>query len=291
MAKHSTQSIFLVATILAVFCSVLVSSAVVLLADKQEKNMLLFKRSNVLVAAGLTVANDQVEEVYEATIEKRFVDLSKGTYTKAPDDPTFDSVDAAKEPAWMEIIPAKKDVARIKRRSRISEVYFFRATRLPEGFQERPDNSTNKADDGDKDKDKDKDENKDTITSIILPLRGKGLWSTMKGFLALDPTSLVVKGLSFYSHGETPGLGGEIDNPRWRAQWPGKRIYNDRGDVAIRVLKGQVPANDPRKNYHLDGLSGATLTSNGVTMMMVYWLGESGYQRFLKEQQKQGWPL
>ena len=118
------------------------------------------------------------------------------------------------------------------------------------------------------------------VDEIILPIEGKGLWSVLYGYIALAPDGNSVRGITFYEHGETPGLGGEVDNPRWKALWPGRKVYDERGRVQIMVKKGPAgPAeSDP---HHVDGLSGATLTSRGVTNMLRFWLGEQGFGTFL----------
>lgn len=105
------------------------------------------------------------------------------------------------------------------------------------------------------------------LESYVLPISGKGLWSTLYGYLALERDANTVRGITFYKHGETPGLGGEVENPEWTALWRGKRILDDKGDLrSITVKKGKVDPADPVQQTHfVDGLSGATITSNGVT--------------------------
>ena len=103
----------------------------------------------------------------------------------------------------------------------------------------------------------------------------------MYGFLALDPDLATIRGLTFYQHGETPGLGGEVDNPRWKALWPGRIAFDETGEPVIAVARGRVgtPQQDP---HRVDGLAGATLTSRGVTAMLRFWLGEHGYGPYLE---------
>ena len=103
------------------------------------------------------------------------------------------------------------------------------------------------------------------------------LWSTLYGFLALDARTFEIQGITFYQHGETPGLGGEIDNPKWKALWPGKRAFDENMNPVIEVVKGQASADN-----EVDGLSGATMTSRGVTNLLRFWLGENGYGPYLK---------
>lgn len=125
-------------------------------------------------------------------------------------------------------------------------------------------------------------------STLVLPVEGKGLWSTLKGFLALDAGDLnTVRGIEFYEHGETPGLGGEIDNPRWKALFPGRKAFDESGDPALHVARGEVgpPEQDP---YEVDALTGATLTSRGVTNMIHYWLGANGYGPLFERLEKGG---
>ena len=118
------------------------------------------------------------------------------------------------------------------------------------------------------------------VEQLILPIRGPGLWSTLRGYISVEADGTTVQGITFYEHAETPGLGGEVDNPKWKAGWKGRKIYDDQGNVALHVVKGK--AGDPQETpYSVDGLSGATITSNGVTHTIDFWLGEQGFEPFL----------
>ena len=118
------------------------------------------------------------------------------------------------------------------------------------------------------------------IRMLILPIEGKGLWSTMYGFIALAPDTTTIKGLTFYEHGETPGLGGEVDNPSWKALWKGRQAYDGEWNPEIEVIKGAAgpPEEDP---FRVDGLSGATLTCRGVSSTVQFWLSDDGFKPFL----------
>ncbi|HLU40496.1 MAG TPA: NADH:ubiquinone reductase (Na(+)-transporting) subunit C, partial [Planctomycetota bacterium] len=120
----------------------------------------------------------------------------------------------------------------------------------------------------------------------VLPVSGKGLWSILHGFLALDGDGRTVRGITFYEHGETPGLGGEVDNPDWKALWPGKHIYAESGELyGVRVKKGKVnPDNPVEARHYVDGLSGATITGNGVTALVKN--GLVAFQPFLEKIKK-----
>ena len=119
------------------------------------------------------------------------------------------------------------------------------------------------------------------IDQIVLPVYGYGLWSTLYGYIALESDVRTIAGLTFYKHAETPGLGGEVDNPRWKEQWKGKLAYDEDGDPAVRIVKGGFDRDAPWATYAVDGLSGATITSNGVEKSLNYWLGDAGFGPFL----------
>jgi Na+-transporting NADH:ubiquinone oxidoreductase subunit C len=110
----------------------------------------------------------------------------------------------------------------------------------------------------------------------------------MYGFIALGSDLTTIRGFGFYQHGETPGLGGEIENRSWLAKWPGKVVYDEKGAVKLSVIKGEVDPGVVDARHKVDGLSGATLTARGVSNLLAYWLGENGYQPFLDELRKSG---
>ena len=117
------------------------------------------------------------------------------------------------------------------------------------------------------------------IEQVILPIRGPGLWSTMYGYLAVANDGNTVRGLRFYDHAETPGLGDQVDKPFWRDQWPGKKLFDADGQPQIEVVKGPAP---PGSNYQIDGLAGATLTGRGVSQFVRHWIGDEGFGPFLR---------
>ena len=107
---------------------------------------------------------------------------------------------------------------------------------------------------------------KGKTTAYCIPIVGKGLWSTLYGYLALEKDLKTVKGITFYKHAETPGLGAEIETTLFRESFKGKKILDKKGKlVSVRVVKGSVNPQSPMKMHEVDGISGATLTCNGVT--------------------------
>ena len=120
------------------------------------------------------------------------------------------------------------------------------------------------------------------VDQLVLPIYGKGLWSALYGFLALSADGTTVRGITFYEHGETAGLGAEVDNPKWKAIWPGKQVFDESGKIRLEVIKGRVSPTSPTVQYEVDGISGATITSKGVSHLIRYWLGPDAFGPFLE---------
>ncbi|MGB5255660.1 MAG: Na(+)-translocating NADH-quinone reductase subunit C [Woeseiaceae bacterium] len=247
--RDSISNTLMVAIGLSLVCSVIVSGAAIVLKPVQEKNEEEFRQQIILDVAGLMEPGGDIAALFTA-IESRMVNLESGDYTDAADPASFDALIAASDPDLGIAIPDELDVAGIGRRAKYAPVYLVR--------------------DG------------EDIDQLILPVYGKGLWSTMLGYLSVAPDGTTIKGLRFYAHAETPGLGDQIDKEPWRAQWDGKQIYGDGDEPRIRVIKGTVPAGASDALYMVDGLSGATLTANGVTGLVQYWTGPHGFGPYLK---------
>jgi len=241
-----------VATMLCLVCSIIVSSAAIVLKPKQVANKLLDKKSNILTVAGIS-GEGSIDELFQQ-IETRVVDMATGEYTSEVDAETFDQRKASKDPVYRIDLSSGQDIAGIGGRSKFANVYLV---------------------------------NKDNaIDKIILPVKGYGLWSTMYGFIALESDAKTVSGITFYEHGETPGLGGEIENKKWQTSWQGKQLVNADGDIALKLIKGLVSEATPDAEYKIDGLAGATLTSNGVTNLVQFWMGENGFGPYLERVRK-----
>jgi len=243
-----------VTVLLCLVCSIVVSAAAVLLRPAQEKNRQLDFKSNILAAANLQDGERGVQEIFNERVETRVVDLKTGKFTDEVDPESYDQWQAAKDPDLSKNLSNDEDIASIGRRERYAEVYLVK-------------------------------NEQGELQTLVIPVRGYGLWSTLYGFLALEDDANTVVGLGFYDHAETPGLGGEVDNPKWKALWEGKKIYED-GEVAISVIKGTVDASDPNAEHKVDGLSGASLTTRGVHNLMQFWLGDTGFKPFLDNLRK-----
>jgi Na+-transporting NADH:ubiquinone oxidoreductase subunit C len=255
----TTKGTFIVATVLCLVCSLLVSVAAVGLRPLQQRNQQFKLRRNVLKAAGLwqdDFTNEDVDREFDS-IDTILVNLPRSEQVGEPgtindqDEFQVESYNprrAANDPARQVRIPEEIDLAGIKRREPVARVFLVR----------------NEA---------------GAVDQIVLPVYGKGLWSTLYGFLALDSDTRTIQGITFYEHAETPGLGGEVDNEAWKAQWEGKVALDEDYHPQIELVKG---AADPDAANQIDGLSGATITSNGVEGLVDYWLGDDGFGPFLE---------
>ncbi|MFL0802535.1 MAG: Na(+)-translocating NADH-quinone reductase subunit C [Agarilytica sp.] len=251
--KESVQKTITVALVLCVVCSIIVSAAAVMLRPTQKANKTLDIKVNILKAADMYEAGGDIDEQF-GSVEAKLVDLATGKYSEELNVETYDQLKAAKDPSLSESLSTEVDIASLSRLEKYAKVY------LVKGNQ--------------------------GVEKVILPIRGYGLWSTLKGFIALEADLNTVIGLGYYDHKETPGLGGEVDNPKWKGIWPGKKVYAEDGSVALSVIKGTVSESTSGAEYKVDGLSGATLTSNGVDYMVKFWMGENGFAPFLSNLKK-----
>lgn len=247
--NDSIRKTLWVAFSLSMVCAVLVSAAAVILQPVQETNKALDRKRNILAASGLLQEGVSIEEQFKS-VQTRIVDLRTGKFADDAVPENFDQRKASKDPQLSEALSADEDIAKVFRREHHSMVYLLKG---PDGG----------------------------IGKIVLPVRGYGLWSTLYGYIALEADANTIAGIGFYQHGETPGLGGEVDNPRWKAVWPGKQVYRD-GEVQIGLIKGTVDPAAANAAWQIDGLAGATLTSRGITNLVHFWLGENGFEPFLK---------
>jgi len=276
--KDSIANTLVVAIGVCLVCSLLVSGAAVGLRSLQQKNRTLDIKRNILSVAGLTREEISeaggVEQVFKERFETIIIDLDTGKRAegKVQELLEFESEAKAVElydqievtdlgnPKLSDRLPKQEDSAGIKRREKYSHVYLLQ-------------------------------NQSGAIEKYIFPVRGRGLWSVLKGFIALESDLQTVAGITFYEHAETPGLGGEIDNQNWKKKWPGKRVYANQGDleddgsvppVELQVVKGSADS-----EFEIDGLSGATITSRGVSQMVEFWLGESGFGPYISRQKQE----
>ncbi|WP_022850322.1 Na(+)-translocating NADH-quinone reductase subunit C [Limisalsivibrio acetivorans] len=257
MQTDSRKNTIIVALVLSVVCSVLVSATAVLLKPMQDKNRSLERKKNVLAAAELRSEGESVDDAFEK-VTVYFVDIETGEFEKGGDDAKYfrDFNSITTEPETSINLTKKEDIAGIGRIAKEIPVYLV-------------------FNDGE-------------LEQVILPVYGSGLWSTMFGFMAVEGDLETISGLTFYDQQETPGLGGEVSNPRWQDQWEGKKIYNEKDEVAIQLVKGGVDPSKPGSEHKIDALSGASLTSRGVENLVKFWLSDKGFGTFLDRLKEEG---
>ena len=226
-------------------CAVIVSFTAVSVRSTQDLNLENDKKSKILLAAGINSEN--INEEFEK-IEIIYVNFKSNELVEM--DEKYDHLKATLKSDLSTAVPKEKDIAILKRMENVGPMYLW--------FDKE-----------------------DNIEKVVLPIRGYGLWGTLYGYISLASDLNTINGIEFYEHKETPGLGGEVDNPNWKNIWVGKEIYQS-GDVKLQVIKGAVDKNMNDAKYMVDGLSGATLTSRGVSNMIEYWFSDSGYLKLLE---------
>ena len=271
MGNDSLEKTIAIAVALCLVCAVLVSFGAVALKPLQIYNKNLDMKKNILEVAGLMEESTDIDAAFAEKIEAKLVNLETGEYDESQNADDYDQRKATKDPALSVAIPKDKDIAHVRAKAKLAKVFLVK-----EGGN---------------------------IKSIILPVSGYGLWSTLYGFLSLDPDGQTVQSINFYDQAETPGLGGEVVNPKWRALWKGKKVYAesdqpsldkgsiegaDVGEPALALIKGSVDTGKMGAEYQVDGLAGATLTSNGVTNLVRYWMSKEGFARYLSKVRTKG---
>ena len=237
----------------SVACAALVAVAAVSLRERQEANAQAYRQKNVLLAASLakpdeSLGDAEVARRFAERVVVRAIDLASGELV--PEDRldvrNYDARKARNDPKLSRAAPPNE--ARVSRLPTYQTVYLVKGAAA--------------------------------VEQVVLPIEGMGMWGMVYGFIALDRDGNTVRGLTFYEQKETPGLGGEISNPRWQALWVGRKAYDKAWEPKLTVIKGRAgpPEQDPNR---VDGLSGATITSNGVSHLMRFWLSRDGYAPYL----------
>jgi len=252
MPNDRPAKTFIIALTVSLVCALVVSTTVVLLKPLQLANRERERQQHILdIVARLPGIEELFKTVEARQVEAHVVELSTGNYVRALDPADYDQRAAAKDPQLSIEIPAEHDIAGINRRARYAPIYLVTRD--------------------------------DEIKLIILPVRGSGYASTLYGFLALAGDASTVVALTFYEHAETPGMGAQVDSEAWRSQWYGKKIYDEQGQVRLGVARYAVDPASPDIAYLVDGITGATRTSNGVTNLLRFWLGEYGFGPYLQK--------
>ncbi|MFK7769938.1 MAG: Na(+)-translocating NADH-quinone reductase subunit C [Mariniblastus sp.] len=268
--KDSLGNTFAVAAVLCLVCSLVVSAAAVALKPIKDRNVALDRKNNILQVTGFSAEEIKnaggIEELFKKRFKATIIDLETGEEAieeckaaleaagKQVGEDVVDSYDQfwaskSKKEAVATELEKSEDKIGIKWKEKYSHVFVLQS------------------------------EDGSSVEKYVFPVRGNGLWSMMQGYFAVEPDFQTVAGITFYDQAETPGLGGEVMNPNWKAKWNGKKIY-DEDEVKLKVSKGDQSSN----KYGVDGLSGATITSNGVTYMLEFWLGPKGFKPYIENQ-------
>ncbi|OUS30368.1 Na(+)-translocating NADH-quinone reductase subunit C [Thalassotalea sp. 42_200_T64] len=239
--------------IVCLVCAALVSVSAVKLKPLQTANKLLDQQTKILEAAGLLELGTEkgIVATYSQFVTAKMIDLKTGEYIDGNPDMFDERRDARDE---TKSVKPENDIAGINRRANSAVVYLVT-------------------------------DGSGSVNTVILPIVGSGLWDLMYGFIGFEPDLNTVKSVVYSDHKETPGLGAEVMNPRWKALWPGKKMYDEQNNIAIQIVKGGAKKGDI---HGVDALSGATLTSAGVERTLHFWLGEEGYGPFIKATRARG---
>ncbi len=251
LPKNSLTNTFIMALSISLICGLIVSVSVVLLKPIQLANIEQEQRQKLLE---IIERQPNIKEFFTTVgaqyVEVRLVNLATGHYNQTINPDTYDQYKAERDPEHSISISPIDDIAKLKRRAKYAPVYLVR--------------------------------NNNRIRFIILPIHGKGFASTLYGYLGLDADANTVIGLSFYQHGETPGLGAQVNDQLWLNQWHGIKVRDAEGKLRIGVARGKVAADSQAANYEVDALSGATWTSRSVHNIVRYWLSDQGFGPYLK---------
>lgn len=250
MSNDSPLKALLVVLAVALVCSVLVSVSAVLLRPIQERNALVERSRNIIGLTGLVESGARLsdEEILDAIeqLDIRLVDIESGVFSDAQDVADYDARTARIDPELSAELAPADDTASIGRRENYAVVYL-----VWDGTG---------------------------LTRVILPVYGQGMWSTLYGYIALESDLNTIAAMTFYEQAETAGLGDQIQNPEWLAEWPGRRVFDGTDAVRFRVSAGVAAS-----QYEVDGLTGATVTGDAVTRLIRFWLGPNGYTPLIKQ--------
>ncbi len=253
MDNESPLKAIMVVTATALVCSILVTVTAVSLQPIQRAYRDLERNRHIVGVSGLLEVTDDVPDrqivMAFQGLDARLVDLDRGVFDDDVNPDTFDARKAASDPEFGVPIPAAQDIAALGRRSRLVTVYVV--------------------------------EDADGLQRIIFPVYGKGMWSMLSGFLALESDLNTIAGITFHEQGETAGIGDRILAPNWQARWRGRKLYDAQDTLRFRIAKAAVDPAAPDAAFEVDGLTGATVTADAVTNLVRYWFGPHGFAKFL----------
>lgn len=239
LPNDSRAKTLAVAFLVSVVCALLVTVATVTLRPIQAQNRAAEQQARLeALIAAVPGISDLIAEAGGNALSTAVIDLDAGA---AAGDVTPETLEAAlSDPAnWTALTPAE-DHAGIGNRPDYAQIYLLR--------------------DG------------ETVSLAILPVVGSGYNGRIQALLALSGDMRTIAGIAVTEQAETPGLGARIEEPLWQQGFAGKRLFDDTGTARFTVARG--PA---RSEFEVDGITGATRTSNAITGMMRFWTGPKGY--------------
>jgi len=253
MKQESLSRTLLVAISVVFVCSLLVSSTVSLLRPIQNARKAPQQLRYILLTAGLLQGKDNIQNIASLLegVETRILDLSRAEFVSDIDAQGYDYRKRFGDPSATATIDKRDDLAQLGRRPNYMPIYWIH-------------NPSSKA-------------------KLVMPVYGKGMWSMIFGYIALEQDFNTIAGIYFYEQAETPGIGDRIQDANWLAGWQGKRLYDAKGSLALNISK-LLTSDSLLAAHQVDSISGATKTVDGVANLVHYWLGDKGYRPFLEKQ-------
>ncbi|OBT08392.1 Na(+)-translocating NADH-quinone reductase subunit C [Shewanella sp. UCD-FRSSP16_17] len=232
---------------LSLVCSFMITGTAEILKERKLAKKRDEIQQFVLRAANVDISNGDFRELFAERVTPKMVNLESGEYVAQENLLDFDDRMAAINPDSSS--KPKKDTAKIKTRADNIRIFEVR-------------------------------DESGSLSSVVMPIYGKGLWSMIYGYLAVKPDLNTVENIIFYEHGETPGIADFVTDPQWTDLWKGKQLFDEQGKIAIKVVKGGAKEGDI---HGVDGVSGATRTGVGIQRAVEFWFGVEGFQTFLKQ--------
>lgn len=239
--RQSNAYVIGFAAILTVVIGGLLALAATGLREPQQAAVKLDTRTKILSAVMNISKDDNVHQIYEERIQAKVVNIEGDEVERLE---TGEPVNAEQIDIGRQFRKAPED--------RLYPVFLFM-----------------------------NEENPEQVDAYIVPVYGNGLWDRIWGFVALEPDLVTVRGVRFDHAGETPGLGARITDEGVQDRYVGKKIYDDLGElVSIEMVKAETNNPSLYDEYHVDGMSGATLTAKGVNNMLRNYF--SYYENYFK---------
>ena len=175
-------------------------------------------------------SGESVEELF-AEFQVRAIDLKTGEFVESVDVATYDPIIAGKDAGISKALSTDDDIATLRRLENTSLAYI----KMENGV----------------------------LDKLVIPVRGYGLWGTLYGYLALEGNLQTISGLGFYQHKETPGLGGEVDNSKWKKSWQGVSLFAQ-GEPSVRLVKQRSSPGSTEAAYEAVSYTHLTLPTKRI---------------------------